>query len=62
MEHVILYSPNGEKFFALEPVTNANDGFNLFAQGDTSCGVVVLQPGETLKTGFEIRLQISDRH
>ena len=52
MEHVILYSPKGESFFALEPVTNANDGFNLLAQGDRNCGVVVLQPGEALNTGF----------
>jgi aldose 1-epimerase len=61
MEHVILYSPKGESFFALEPVTNANDGFNLFARGDRNCGVVVLQPGETLDAGFEIRFHHSDR-
>jgi aldose 1-epimerase len=58
MEHVILYSPPGKSFFALEPVTNANDGFNLFAQGHRHCGVVVLQPGESLKAGFELRLQL----
>jgi len=61
MEHVILYSPKGESFFALEPVTNANDGFNLFARGDRNCGVVVLQPGETLDAGFEIRFHHSER-
>jgi len=27
MEHVIFYSPNDGRFFALELVTNANDGF-----------------------------------
>ena len=57
MKHVILYSPPGKRFFALEPVTNANDGFNLFAKGDQNCGVVVLQPGEFLTAGFEMRLQ-----
>lgn len=61
MEHVILYSPKGEDFFALEPVTNANDGFNLFARGNTNCGVVALQPDEILDAGFEIRFQCSDR-
>lgn len=58
MEHVILYSPKGQNFFALEPVTNANDGFNLFGRGDRNCGVVVLQPGETLEAGFEISLEV----
>ena len=43
MEHVIVYSPEGENFFAVEPVTNANDGINLLAQGITNCGVVVLK-------------------
>ena len=57
MEHVILFSPEGKEFFALEPVTNANDGFNLLAQGDKNCGVVVLEPGETLMTGFRIIIE-----
>ncbi len=57
MEHVILYSPEGQEVFALEPVTNANDGFNLLAQGDTNCGVVVLRPGEALNAGFRISIE-----
>ena len=56
-EHVIVYSPEGENFFAVEPVTNANDGFNLLVQGNKNCGVVVLQPGEVLKTGFRISIE-----
>jgi len=47
--HVILYSPPAEPFFALEPVTNANDGFNLLAAGQADSGVVVLAPGEILE-------------
>ncbi len=31
MEHVILFSPEGQEVFALEPVTNANDGFLSFS-------------------------------
>jgi len=57
MEHVILYSPRDRRYFALEPVTNANDGFNLFAQGYRNCGVVVLRPGEVLASGFEITIE-----
>jgi aldose 1-epimerase len=57
MEHVILFSPEGQEIFALEPVTNANDGFNLLVQGDKNCGVVVLKPGEALKTGLTILIE-----
>lgn len=57
MEHVILYAPIGQDFFALEPVTNANDGFNLLAQGNQDCGVVILQPGEVLNAGFRIKIE-----
>jgi len=57
MEHVILFSPKGKEVFALEPVTNANNGFNLLAQGDKNCGVVVLKPGEALKTGLTILIE-----
>jgi aldose 1-epimerase len=57
MEHVILFSPEGQEVFALEPVTNANDGFNLLVQGDKNCGVVVLKPGDALKTGFTILIE-----
>ena len=30
--HLVVYSPPGQPFFAFEPVTNANDGFNLAAR------------------------------
>ncbi len=45
-EHTILYCPKDQPFFALEPATNANDGFNLLAKGVEGHGVFVLQPGE----------------
>lgn len=45
--HLVMYMPIGQSFIALEPVTNANDGFNLAAAGATGHGVFVLQPGET---------------
>ncbi|MFN8529260.1 MAG: hypothetical protein U0670_11655 [Anaerolineae bacterium] len=46
-KHYLIYAPEGEPFYALEPMTNANDGFNLAAQGIAESGVFVLQPGET---------------
>lgn len=55
--HAIVYSPPGEPFFAIEPVTNANDGFNLLAAGQADTGVVVLEPGATLEGRVELALE-----
>lgn len=46
--HLVIYIPPGADFFCVEPVSNANDGFNLFARGVADTGVRVLAPGETL--------------
>lgn len=55
--HLVLYVPAGEPFFAVEPVSNANDGFNLLARGVADSGVRVLAPGETL--GGTVRIAVS---
>jgi aldose 1-epimerase len=52
--HVLLFAPVSKPFFALEPQTNANDGFNLMDKGVAQAGVFVLEPGES-KSG-ECRL------
>ena len=56
LRHLILYTPPGKPFFALEPVSNANNGFNLFAAGDAGCGVRVLEPGESMSGAFRIQV------
>ena len=43
----IFYAPEGKPFFAIEPVTNTNDGFNLFERGVPGTGVFILEPGES---------------
>jgi aldose 1-epimerase len=58
--HVILYSPPGAPFFALEPVTNANDGFNLLAAGQADTGVVVLEPGDALEAEVTLRVETDE--
>ena len=45
-KHVILFAPEGKPFYAVEPVSNANDGFNLHDAGIQGSGVFVLNPGE----------------
>jgi aldose 1-epimerase len=52
--HMVMYNPQGKPYFALEPVSNANNGFNLLAQGDQTSGVVILQPGEKLQAEFNM--------
>ncbi len=42
--HLVLYNPTGTSYFAAEPVTNANNGANLLAQNDPTCGTVSLDP------------------
>ena len=44
MSHAILYNPP-ETFFALEPVSHANDAINLAQQG-IDAGIETLAPGE----------------
>ncbi len=48
-KHIILYCPTDDsRYFAIEPVTNCNNGFNLANQGVADTGTVYLQPGENL--------------
>lgn len=45
-KHILVYTPEGDASFAVEPQTIANDGFNLMNQNIAGHGVFVLQPGE----------------
>lgn len=55
--HLVIYIPPDRDFFCVEPVSNANDGFNLMARGVHGTGVRVLDPAETLagKVRFSVR-------
>lgn len=60
-KHVIVYAPNHSdgiprNFVAVEPATNVNDGFNLFARGWPGTGVKVLEPAEVWGGVWEISL------
>ncbi|MBL8046240.1 MAG: aldose 1-epimerase [Anaerolineales bacterium] len=56
MRHLVLFSPESEDFFAIEPVSNATNGFNLLASGVPGHGVVVLRPEEILEGEFILRI------
>ena len=47
---LVVYTPPDEDFFCVEPVSNVTDAFNLAAAGRPDTGLVVLPPGETLRT------------
>ncbi len=53
LSHLVLYTPatpagGARPWFCVEPVSHANDGFNLAEQGMQNTGVRTLEPGETL--------------
>jgi len=54
--HLIIYNPV-QDYFAVEPVTNANDGFNLFSKGFSNSGVVALPPGACLDATFRMTVE-----
>jgi len=54
--HLVLYNPDAP-YFAVEPVTNANNGVNLLAEGDPTSGVAVLEPEESLAATFTLRVE-----
>lgn len=56
LTHLILYTPPGRSYFALEPVTHANNGFNLFAAGYPGTGVQVLEPEKAMEARFRLRI------
>ena len=55
---LVLYNPD-MPHFAVEPVTNANDAFNLQAQ-NIDAGMQILQPGESLQAQLSIVLTIEE--
>jgi aldose 1-epimerase len=56
-ENVVVYVPPEKTYFAVEPVTNANDGFNLYEQGIRGSGVFVLEPGEERSASFVLSVE-----
>ena len=58
--HLIIYNPAESPHFAVEPVTNANNGVNILSSGGSDSGVVALSPGESLKACFDLRVSIEE--
>lgn len=56
--HLIIYNPKGTPHFAVEPVTNANNGVNLLDRGEPTAGTRVLEPGEALEAEFALDVKL----
>lgn len=57
-EHLILYCPRDDQcYFAVEPVTNCNNGFNLANQGVADTGTVYLEPEAELRGTLTIKIE-----
>ena len=52
--HLVVFIPPGEDYFCVEPVSHANNAFNLAARGQPGTGMRALAPGETLSGCFRI--------
>jgi len=51
---LIIYSPENEDFFCLEPVTHCTDAFNKYQAGEADTGIQILEPNAMLKTEMQI--------
>ncbi|MDN4473967.1 aldose 1-epimerase [Demequina zhanjiangensis] len=54
LSHIVVYVPEGKPFFAVEPVSHANDALRLAAEGVPGVGVRTLAPGETFTTEWSL--------
>ena len=54
---VQLFSTADADFLCVEPVSNANDGFNLMAAGVEEHGVQVLAPGQRLAGAMRLEVR-----
>jgi len=52
---LVVYSPAGEDYFCVEPVSHCTDAFNLAAQGRGDTGMLVLEPGASMSATVRLR-------
>jgi aldose 1-epimerase len=50
LDYLVVFTPARRPFFCVEPVSHVTDAFNLADAGQADSGMLVLEPGETLRT------------
>lgn len=53
--HLVVYTPPGQPFFCVEPVSMIGDGFNKLEDGVQGTGVRILAPGESMRGSMYFR-------
>jgi aldose 1-epimerase len=56
---LVVYSPPGEDFFCVEPVSHCTDAFNLAAQGRKDTGMLTLESGASLSATVRLRPRLA---
>ena len=49
LDYLIIYSPPGEDYFCVEPVSNITDAFNMMEKNIEGHGATILDPGEIIE-------------
>lgn len=55
LDTAVIFIPAGQDYFCVEPVSNADDGFNRMGRGAPMHGVQVLKPGGMLEGRVRFR-------
>lgn len=55
--HFVVFNGDPDGTIALEPVSHATDGFNLFARGIPNTGVKILEPEEIMSGAMRLKLE-----
>jgi aldose 1-epimerase len=58
LEFLAVFTPPGEDYFCVEPVSHCTDAFNLAAQGRGDTGMLALRPGAGVSATVRFRPQL----
>lgn len=54
LNFLVVFSPQGQDFFCVEPVSHCTDAFNLAEKGDPGTGTLSVAPGESLAVSMTL--------
>jgi len=53
LDHLVIFTPENEEFFCVEPVSHSTDAVNAAEQ---SAGMISLPPGETVTASVKFEI------
>ena len=57
LKHLVLYSPEGKGFCAIEPVANMTNGINCLNDPRYDTGICKLEPGQGFSMGYSTKIE-----